>query len=334
MMNKIIVESVVDDLKPEAPYATAHFIKEIGRGVKGARSLGSSDAEELFSAILARRVSDLELGAILLAMRVKGESVAEIAGFLNAAEASFPALQAPASPYHPIVIPSYNGARRTANLTPLLALLLARAGAPVLVHGVLHDPGRVTTAEIFAELSITPCTNHTQVGQQFDAALPALMSITNLAPRLAELLDIRQILGLRNSTHTLVKMMQPFAQPALRLTSYTHPEYAAMLSDYFGNVADPARGGVLLMRGTEGETVASIKKVQQIDWFHDGVKETLAQAQPGTDLVLPIAPDAAGTAHWIRQVLDGNEPVPDNIALQLRLCLMAAKQTDRIDTVD
>lgn len=333
-MNKIIAESLVDDLESSTPYATAHFIKEIGRGVKGARSLSSADAQTLFSAILARRVSDLELGAILLAMRIKGESVAEIAGFLNAAEASFPALQAPCSPYHPIVIPSYNGARRAANLTPLLAMLLARAGAPVLVHGVLNDPGRVTTAEIFAELDLAPCTTHAQATQQFNAAVPVFMHVASLAPRLAELLDIRKILGLRNSTHTLVKMMQPFAQPALRLTSYTHPEYAAMLADYFSNVADPARGGVFLMRGTEGETVASTKKVQQIDWFHDGCKETLVQAQPGTDLVLPIAPDAAGTARWIRQVLAGLEPVPDNIAVQLQLCLMAAKKPDRMNTVD
>lgn len=333
-MNKIISESAVDNPINSTPYATAHWIKEIGRGVKGARSLATGDAEELFGAILARRVSDLELGAIFLAMRVKGESVAEITGFLNAAEASFPALEAPSSPYRPIVIPSYNGARRAANLTPLLALLLARAGAPVLVHGVLNDPGRVTSAEIFAELGMTPCTTPAQATQQFTKALPAFMGIASLAPRLAELLDIRQILGVRNSTHTLVKMIQPFAQPALRLSSYTHPEYATMLAEYFGTMANPDRGGVLLMRGTEGETVASTKKIQQIDWFHDGVKETLVQAQPGTDLILPIAPDAAGTAHWIRQVLDGYEPVPDNIALQLSLCLMAAKQPDRINKVD
>lgn len=56
----------------------------------------------------------------------------------------------------PIVIPSYNGARKQANLTPLLALLLAREGVPVLVHGVSQDPGRVTSAEIFQELDITP----------------------------------------------------------------------------------------------------------------------------------------------------------------------------------
>ena len=310
-------------------YSTAHFIREIGRGVKGARSLSFADANQLFMAILDGRVSDLELGAILLAMRIKGESVSEIAGFLQAAESSIALLQAPCADYMPVVIPSYNGARKAANLTPLLALLLARSGVPVLVHGVLQDAGRVTSAEIFRELNLLPVASHQEAGLQWQLGLPVMMPIEILAPRLSELLALRKILGLRNSTHTLVKILQPFEQAALRLTSYTHPEYATMLSDYFAGAADPARGGAFLMRGTEGETVANTKKVQQIDWFHAGLKTTLVEAQPGTDSVLSIPTDASGTARWIQLVLDGQEPVPENIAEQVRFCLMAAKNKTR-----
>src|SRR6476469_3248113 len=94
------------------PFHAARFIKEIGRGQKGARSLSRDDAALLYSAMLERRLSDIELGAILLAMRIKGESVEEIAGFLDAAEASFTCLPKPDGVYAPIVIPSYNGARK------------------------------------------------------------------------------------------------------------------------------------------------------------------------------------------------------------------------------
>ena len=69
-------------------FPAARFIKEIGRGVKGARSMSRDDAKLLYAAMLDGRVSDLELGGILLAMRIKGESVDEIAGFMDAAEAS------------------------------------------------------------------------------------------------------------------------------------------------------------------------------------------------------------------------------------------------------
>ena len=110
------------------PYPAARFIKEIGRGKKGARSLSRDDARELYAAMLDGRVSDLELGALMLAMRIKGESVDEIAGFLDAAEDSFEKLAAPEGEFAPVVIPSYNGSRNMPNLAACAAAR-ARGGA-------------------------------------------------------------------------------------------------------------------------------------------------------------------------------------------------------------
>lgn len=311
-------------------FAAARFIKVIGRGKDGARSLARNDAHDMYAAMLDRRISDLELGGILLAMRIKGESVDEIAGFLDAAEASFEQLSVPGKPsiYAPIVIPSYNGARKMANLTPLLALLLAREGVPVLVHGVTQDPGRVTTAEIFTALGLP----HSQTVQQAEACLarhqPAFMPIGALAPAMARLLETRRALGVRNSTHTLVKIMQPFKGPALRLVSYTHPEYLAMLSSYFSTAAPAVRGDAFLMRGTEGETVANARRSQQIDWYHAGTCATLVQTLPVTDAViaLPDERDATSTALWTEAVLRGEQPVPATIAEQVKHCLQVSKQ--------
>ena len=310
------------------PLATARFIKEIGRGKGGSRSLSRADAAELYGAMLQGRVADLELGAILLAMRFKGESVAEIAGFMDAAEASFKQLHAPAGQYAPVVIPSYNGSRSLPNLTPLLALLLAREGVPVLMHGVLHDPKRVTSAEIFAELGIAPSPDVAHAEAQFANATPAFMAIETLAPDMARLLELRRVLGVRSSTHTLVKIIQPFAGPALRLSSYTHPEYLEMLSDYFTTEAPAARGDAFLMRGTEGETVAHPKRAQKIDWFHDGQRSTLVEKQEPVDEMppLPEASDAATTARWIRAALADEQPVPAPILDQLQQCLTVARR--------
>jgi anthranilate phosphoribosyltransferase len=238
------------------PFPAARFIKEIGRGVKGARSMTREDAAALYGAILDGRVSDLELGAILLAMRIKGESVDELAGFMEAAERAFAPLPAPPGEFAPVLVPSYNGARKLANLTPLLALLLAREGVPTLVHGVRTDPGRVTTAEILAELGLAEASTSAAVMDAFAAGRPAFMPIETLAPALAHMLSLRRILGVRNSTHTIVKILQPFEGAALRLVSYTHPEYLQALGEYFLTAAPPGRGDAFLMRGTEGETVA------------------------------------------------------------------------------
>ncbi|QYF91701.1 DNA-binding protein YbiB [Massilia sp. PAMC28688] len=311
-----------------AVFQAAHIIKNIGRGKKGARDMEREEARAVYSAMLNKEVSDLELGAILLAMRIKGESVQEIGGFMDAAEASLTLVPPVAGEFAPISIPSYNGARKLANLTPLLAMLLARAGAPVLVHGVAHDPGRVTTAEIFAAMGVQPAQSLADVQSGFAQQLPSFMPIELLAPKMAWLLSLRRILGVRSSTHTLVKILQPFADPALRLVSYTHPEYLDMLGEYFRTAAPVARGDAFLMRGTEGETVANANRGQQIDWFHQGQRTVLVQRDaPGDErAIMPDAADAATTAAWIGRALRGEVPVPAPIEQQVAQCLLVSKQ--------
>ncbi|MFL6659323.1 MAG: DNA-binding protein YbiB [Massilia sp.] len=312
---------------PEEPFRAASFIKNIGRGKKGARDMTREEARLLYGHMLDGTVSDLELGGILLAMRIKGESVDEIAGFMDAAEASIALLPACSGPYAPVLIPSYNGARKMANLTPLLALLLAREGVPVLMHGVLTDPGRIASAEIFAALDLPPAQTAGAVQAAFAARQPAFMAIETLAPKMAYLLSLRRILGVRSSTHTLVKILQPFAGPALRLVSYTHPEYLEMLGDYFTRAAPAARGDAFLMRGTEGETVANANRANQIDWFHEGQRTLLVQRDAPTDelAAMPEARDAATTAAWITRALNGEVPIPPSIAEQVAQCLLVSK---------
>jgi len=312
---------------PIEHFPAARFIKEIGRGVKGARSMSREDAALLYGAMLDGRVSDLELGAILLAMRIKGESVAELAGFMDAAERSFAPLPSPPGEFVPVLIPSYNGARKLANLTPLLALLLAREGVPTLVHGVRSDPGRVTTAEILRELGLAEAASSTELQDAFAARRPAFMAIETLAPALAKQLSLRRILGVRNSTHTIVKILQPFEGAALRLVSYTHPEYLETLGEYFITAAPYERGDAFLMRGTEGETVANPHRAQQIDWFHAGTRTLLVERDAPTDDLsqVPEARDAAATASWIAAALRGEVPVPRSILNQVAECVRAAR---------
>src|SRR5437763_16200095 len=120
----------------------AGYIKVIGRGRDGARALDREQARDLMSQVLDGAVTDLEIGALALAMRIKGETVAELAGFLDAVHARCTPLHATRPT---VLLPSYNGSRKLPNLTALLALLLAQDGIQVLVHGPMHDTGRVTT---------------------------------------------------------------------------------------------------------------------------------------------------------------------------------------------
>jgi hypothetical protein len=76
----------------------------------------------------------------------------------------------------------------------------------------------------------------------------------------------------------------------------------------------------LLLRGTEGESVADARRMPQMDGFIAGGRTLLQEAQSGTLATLPDLPrdiDAITTAGYIHQVLDGKSPVPASIARQV-----------------
>jgi anthranilate phosphoribosyltransferase len=300
----------------------AAIIKQVGRGRDGARPVSHDEAAALFGAMLDGRVPEMHLGALLLAYRIKGESREELAGFLDALHARVPRLPY-IGPVATVVIPSYNGARTMPNLVPLLALALARRGVPVLVHGVTDDPGRVTSAEIFAALAVAPVRDAVAAADALAARNLAFMSVDALAPGLAALLSLRRTLGVRNSAHTVAKMFAP-VENGLLLASATHPEYLEAMRDFY--TAHPA--DVLLMRGTQGEAVANARRAQAIEWLHGGRAETVVEAESGTLLALPALPalDAHATAAWTRAVLDGATAMPGPVARQVEVIERIAKR--------
>jgi anthranilate phosphoribosyltransferase len=288
----------------------SHYIKEIGRGKDGARSLNREQATDLFGQVLDGSVTDLEIGGFCLAMRIKGETPDEMAGFLDATHTRLQRL--PDNGLTTVVLPSYNGARKLPVLTPLLALLLAREGAAVLVHGTATEDKRITSEAVFAALGQPAWTTVTALPAGRCAFVPTEV----LHPGLKRLLDVRRAVGLRNPAHSLVKLMNPCQGHALIVGSYTHPEYAVSMSETFALVGAHA----LLLRGTEGEPVADARRTPQMDAFRDGERILLQPAQEGSLVALPDLPkdiSAEATTAYIRAVLDGRLPVPAPIALQV-----------------
>ena len=146
-----------------------------------------------------------------------------------------------------------------------------------------------------------------------------------LCPGLKRLLDVRRAVGLRNSSHSLVKLMNPCDGPAVIVSSYTHPEYAISMAAVFELMGSTA----LLLRGTEGEVVADARRLPQMDGFIRGRRVPLEEGQKGTITDLPDLPkeiDAESTAAYIQDVLKGNKPIPPSMALQVEHILRLASQ--------
>ena len=299
----------------------SHYIKEIGRGARGAKALDRAQAADLFGQVLDGQVTDLEIGAFCVAMRIKGETAEEMCGLLDAVHARMAAIPACADGQPLIVLPSYNGARKLPVLTPLLALLLAREGLPVLLHGMRTEARRVLASDVLEALDIPALT----APQSIAPGSVAHIGTAVLLPGLARLLAVREVIGLRTPGHSVAKLMNPCAGPALVVSSFTHPEYFDILSGTFATLSAHA----LLSRGLEGEVAADPRRTPRYDAFIGGTHQLLQDQQPGTAAEVPGLPteiDVATTAAYTRRVLAGDAPVPPALRQQVEHILHLSRQ--------
>ncbi|CAH6635451.1 DNA-binding protein YbiB [Pseudocitrobacter vendiensis] len=306
-----------------------NVIKEIGRGKNHARDLDQDTARSLYTHMLNGDVPDLEMGGILIALRIKGEGEAEMLGFYEAMQQHTLRLKPPVGKPMPIVIPSYNGARKQANLTPLLAILLHKIGFPVVVHGVSEDPTRVISETIFELLGIEPTRHAGQAQAKLDGHQPVYIPVGALCPSLEKQLAMRWRMGVRNSSHTLAKLATPFAEDAaLRLSSVSHPEYVGKVAKFFSDIG----GRGLLMHGTEGEVYANPQRCPQITLIDAQGTRVVSERQTETaNEALPEGKDPEVTARWIERCVAGSEPVPQSLKIQMACCLLAAGEVASLD---
>jgi len=302
----------------------APLIKEVGRGARGARDLTRQQAEELFGEMLDGTVPDMELGALLIAMRIKGESADEVAGFLAAMQARTASLKAPDGP-RTVLLPSFNGARKQANLMPLVAHLLAREGVPVLIFGRHDFDSRHSPFELLDALDLPASTTLADAEQRLADDRLAVLPLQMLNPGLNNLMALRPRLGLRNSSHSLAKLLDPFpAGRGVRVVAVTHPEYLDSMGQALPGLT--ASGGrALLMRASEGEAYAHLRRKAHLIGFQDGATAPLHPADTA-DLDWPLSPacEPQDNGELIRAMLAGSEPVPTRITEQVAVLRLLA----------
>jgi anthranilate phosphoribosyltransferase len=208
------------------PHPFARFIKILGRGKTLTRSLTIEEAEEAMAMILAGETLPEQLGAFLMLLRMKEESPAEIAGFVRAARAT---VQTPAgAPRVDIDWSSYAGKGRQLPWFALSALVLARNGWRVFMHGAeAHTEGRIYTGVAVRALGLSVSQSLEGAADSLGASNFAYLPIDALSVKIADMLELRPILGLRSPVHTFARMLNPFAAPCM-LQGVFHPGYMAL----------------------------------------------------------------------------------------------------------
>ena len=142
---------------------------------------------------------------------------------------------------------------------------------------------------------------------------------------------MRKTIGLRNSSHSLVKLMNPCEGDAVIVGSYTHREYAVAM----GEVYELMHSTAMLLRGTEGEPVADPRRLRPTEGFVRGERMVLEPGEDGSVTDMPELPtelDPLTTAAYVRAAMSGKRPVPAPIARQVEHILRLATTAPNPET--
>lgn len=200
----------------------APFIRILGKGKNGSRSLTEEEAFESMSMIVKGEVEPEQLGAFLMLLRVKEETPEEVAGFVRAIRAN---LDLPEGVHVDLDWSSYAGKRRHSPWYILSALLLAENGYKVCMHGAEgHTPGRMYTSEALAALGINMSNSLKEAEQALNDSNFAYMPLQAMSDILKDILELRPLLGLRSPLHTVGRMINPFSSD-YSIQAIFHPGY-------------------------------------------------------------------------------------------------------------
>ncbi len=203
----------------EHPFA--QFVRIVGKGKNGARSLTYDEAYQAFSMILKDEVLDVQLGAFLMLLRVKEESVDELTGFVQATkdQLNFKTLDVD------LDWSSYAGKRKHYPWFLLAALTLAKHDYKVVMHGASgHTINRLYTEQVLEFLDFQICQNQENVEQQLQEKNFAYLPLDVISPILSDLINLRNVMGLRSPIHTLARLINPFNAKAT-MQAIFHPAY-------------------------------------------------------------------------------------------------------------
>jgi len=208
----------------------AELLRIVGRGPTLSRSLTQDEAVEAMGGILGGHADPVQTGALLLLLRYRGETPAELAGFAVAARQR---LRLNLSDLGiTLDWPSYADRHRQQPWFLLSARLLAAGGIRILIHGVEGATGSdyASTRPALAALGITPARDRAAVAADLDRQGCAYVGLEDLCPEVDALLGLRPLLGVRTVVNSFVRALNPAAAPA-QMQGVFHPPYRSLQAD-------------------------------------------------------------------------------------------------------
>jgi len=286
-------------------------MKEVIGKLLNRQDLSLGEAEDTMDAIMSGKATAAQIGAFLAALRMKGESVAEIAGCARSMRRN--AVRVPINREGPIVDTCGTGGDRsgTFNISTVAAFVVAGAGMAVAKHGNRSVSSRCGSADVLEALGVNLQLTPEQVGHCIDEIGIGFLFAPNFHPAMKHAIGPRRELGAR----TVFNILGPLTNPAFA-THQLLGVYDPTLTEVMANVlAEMGSKAAYVVYGAGGLGELSTTGVNRVSRLYNRRVSTFA-LDP-VELGLPRAAledlrggDAAENALICRRILSGAERGP------------------------
>jgi anthranilate phosphoribosyltransferase len=183
-------------------------LKPLIAAVAGGRSLDENDAAQAFDILMSGDATPAQIGGFLMALRVRGETVAELTGAVRTMRAKMLKIEAPAGAVDTCGTGGDNSG--TLNISTGAAIVTAACGVPVAKHGNRAASSRTGTADALSALGVNIEADMTLVKEALWRANICFM----LAPRHHSAMRHVGPSRVELGTRTIFNLMGPLSNPA------------------------------------------------------------------------------------------------------------------------
>lgn len=266
------------------------------------RSLSAEEAERAFGLLFDGEATDAQIGGMLMAMRVRGETVEEIAAAAKVMRSKCVAVTAPEGAID--IVGTGGDGKGTLNISTATAFVVAGAGVPVAKHGNRNLSSKSGAADALTQMGVNVMVGAPVVERALREAGIGFMMAPMHHPAIAHVMPTRQQLG----TRTLFNVLGPLTNPAgvkRQLTGAFAPWLIRPMAEVLGALGSEA---AWLVHGSDGTDELSIAGPSAVAALKDGAVEDFE-----------ITPADAGLPTHPFEAILGGTPAENGVAFRALL---------------
>jgi anthranilate phosphoribosyltransferase len=272
--------------------------------VASGRNLSLEDAARVLSEIMSGNASEVQIGAFLIALRTKGETVEELAGLAQAMREF--AARVEVSSDDLLDTAGTGGGRRTFNVSTTAALIAAGAGCTVAKHGNRSATGLSGSADLLEALGARIDLNPEAVARCIEEVGFGFMFAPSHHQATRYVVPVRRELGVR----TIFNFLGPLTNPAGASRQVVGVSDPAYLETMAGALARLGTKHALLVSGEDGVDELSVSAPTRVVEVTRGVlrRYTVKPEEVGLERAPPDAVpggDPGQNARTARQIFAG-----------------------------